>query len=123
MPLRFVLDEHLRGSALWHAVQQHNTRCIDALDVTRVGDPADLPVGTNDPDLLQWGEQNDCILVSLDKRTLPVHLAAHVKARGRSPGVLIIRPGRTTAEVVLALALIAHAGDPADYQDRIEFIP
>jgi hypothetical protein len=123
MPLRFVLDEQLRGGALWHAVQRHNAAGVDVLDITRVGDPADLPIGTSDPDLLLWTERADRILVSLDKRTLPAHLAAHLQAGGHSPGVLIVRPGSTTAQVLFALILIAYAGDPIDYRDRIDFIP
>jgi hypothetical protein len=123
MPLRFVFDEHLRGGARWHAVQQHNALGVDVLDVTRVGDPADLPIGTDDPDLLRCSERTDRIVVSLDKRTLPAHLVDHLRAGSHSPGVLILRPGHTTAEVLSALVLIAHAGDPIDYRDRIDFIP
>jgi hypothetical protein len=123
MALRFVLDEHLRGGALWHALQQHNAAGVDVLDVTRVGDLADLPLGISDPDLLLWAERADRILVSLDKRTLPAHLAAHLQAGGHSAGVLILRPGNTTAQVLAALVLIAQAGDSIDYLDRIDFIP
>ena len=123
MPLRFVLDEHLRGGALWMAIQQHNSAGIDPRDVIRVDDPNDLPNGSTDPDVLEWAWRNDRILVSLDKRTLPAHLAAHVQANGGSPGVLIVRPGSTTSQVLFSLVLIAHAGDSADYQDRIEYIP
>jgi hypothetical protein len=123
MPLAFVLDENLRGGAIWHATQQHNAACVDVLDVTRVGDPTDLPIGTNDPDLLKWAERADRILVSLDKRTLPAHLAAHIQAGGHSPGVLILRAGSTTAQILLALILIAHASESIHFQDRIEFIP
>src|SRR5262245_45590944 len=123
MPLRFVLDEHLRGGALWQAVRQHNAAGVDVIDMTRVGDPADLPTGTTDPDLLLWAEREDRILVSLDKRTLAAHLAAHLQAGHHSPGVLLLRPASTTAQVLVALVLIAHAGDPVNYRDRIEFIP
>jgi len=123
MALRFVLDEHLRGGALWQAVQQHNAAGVDVLDVTRVGDPADLPVGIGDPDLLRWAERADRILLSLDKRTLPVHLAAHLQAGGHSPGVLILRRGSTTAQVLFALLLITQAGDPVNFRDRLDFIP
>jgi len=123
MPLRFVLDEHLRGGALWHAVQQHNAAGVDVLDLTRVGDPVDLPIAISDPDLLRWAERADRILVSLDKRTLPAHLATHFQAGGHSPGVLLLRPGCTTGQLLFALILIAHAGDPIDYRDRIDFIP
>jgi hypothetical protein len=50
MPLRFVLDEHLRGGGLWWIIRQHNTHGIDPLDVVRVGDPPDLPRVTLDPE-------------------------------------------------------------------------
>jgi len=123
MPLRFVLDEHLRGGALWKAIQQHNSAGIDPIDVIRVGDPNDLPNGSTDPEVLRWSWLNDRILVSLDRRTLPAHLAIHVQTNGRSPGVLIVRPGSMTSRVLFSLVLIAHAGDSADYQDRIEYIP
>jgi hypothetical protein len=42
--IRFVLDEHLRGP-LWRAGQRHNARAEDPIDVVRVGDPPDLPLG------------------------------------------------------------------------------
>ncbi len=48
--LRYVLDEHLRGP-LWRAIQWHNSSGVYPLDVVRVGDPADLPLGMEDPAL------------------------------------------------------------------------
>jgi hypothetical protein len=44
MALRYVLDTHLRGP-LWRAIQWHNSAGINPLDVVRVGDPSDLPLG------------------------------------------------------------------------------
>lgn len=123
MTLRFVLDEQLRGGPLWQAIQKHNARGLDPLDVTRVGDPADLPLGSDDSDNLLWAERKGRLVVSLDKSTLPSHLATHLQAGHHSPGVLIIRSGTTVPQVVHALALAAHAGDPADHQDRVEYIP
>ena len=52
MALRYLLDEHLRGGGLWQAIRQHNASGVDVLDVVRVGDPPDLPLGTGDPDVL-----------------------------------------------------------------------
>lgn len=45
MPLTYVLDEHLRGP-LWHLLGRHSQRGVDVIDVTRVGDPEDLVLGT-----------------------------------------------------------------------------
>ncbi|HMF13355.1 MAG TPA: hypothetical protein VKE94_13650 [Gemmataceae bacterium] len=52
MPLRFALDENQRG-LLWRAVVRHNLAGVYPLDVVRVGDPPDLPLGSADPDVLQ----------------------------------------------------------------------
>ena len=42
MPLSFLLDEHLRGT-LWRAIQHHNARGANPLDVVRVGDLDGIP--------------------------------------------------------------------------------
>lgn len=51
MTLRYLLDEHLRGP-LWRAIQWHNNSGVYPLDVVRVGDPPELPLGSDDPTLL-----------------------------------------------------------------------
>jgi hypothetical protein len=122
MPLRFLLDEHLRGGALWHAIQRHNARGVDSIDAVRVGDPADLPLGTGDSDNLLWAEREGRILVSLDKNTLRTHLANHLAQGHRSPGVFIVRAS-PVSHVVRFLALVAHTSDAIDWHDRLEFIP
>src|SRR5437867_1199230 len=101
MALRYLLDENLRGGPLWTAIQQHNSAGIDPIDVTQVGDPPDLPLGTLDPEILLWCEREDRVLVSLDTGTLPVHLSKHLQASHRSPGVFILRR-RLSTQVILA---------------------
>jgi hypothetical protein len=122
MPLTFVLDELLRG-VLWHALKHHNKRGIDPVDVTRVGDPVDLPRGTLDPDLLQWAARVGRLLLSHDLKTMPGHFAAFLQQGNHSPGLLQVREGFTYRELVETIVLIAYAGDPADYVDQIRFIP
>src|SRR4051794_35399330 len=109
MPLRYALDEQLRGP-LWNAVQAHNAAGIDPIDVVQVGDPADLPCGTPDPVILLGAEREGRLLVTRDVSTVPGHLAAHLAAGHHSPGVLIVRRGGVVVpQVIFALALIAHA--------------
>jgi hypothetical protein len=123
MPLRYVLDEHLRGP-LWNAIQAHNAAGTDSIDVVRVGDPPDLPCGTPDPDILLWAEREGRLLVTRDVNTVPGHLANHLAAGRHSPGVLIVRRGGVVVpQVVFALVLIADAGDPTDYVDCYRYIP
>lgn len=122
MALSFILDEHLRGP-LFNAIRRHHIAGGLLLDVIRVGDIDDLPLGSLDPAILQWCEQSGRLLVSMDYDTIPTHVANHVAAGYHIPGVLLIRPGTSLRQIVTHLELIAHAGTEAEYRDRIEFIP
>ena len=122
MPLRFVLDEHLRG-ALWHALQRHNATGVDVVDVARVGDPADLPLGTLDPNLLLWAEREGRVVVSRDWNTMPSHLFDHLRTGRHSPGVILLRAGHSMTEMVSSLVLAAHAGNATDFQDQVRALP
>ena len=78
MVLRYLLDEHLRGP-LRRAIQWHNSRGSYPLDVVRVGDFADLGLGTTDPAILVWAEREERILVSHNRNSLARHLADHLR--------------------------------------------
>ncbi len=122
MVLRYLLDEQLRGP-LGRAVQWHNGRGIYPLDVVRVGDFGDLPLGSVDPAILLWAESEGRILVSHDRNTLPGHLADHLHAGHHSPGIFIIRRHSTLPQIVSFLADAAYASDPSEWGDWIKYIP
>jgi hypothetical protein len=122
MPLRFLLDENLRGP-LWDALLRHNSRGLDIVDATRVGDPPDLPLGVDDPDILAWAKREERILVCLDKKTMATHLADHLASGRHSPGIFTLRPGFSFPEIVDFLVLAAHASDPTEWEDLNQFIP
>jgi hypothetical protein len=115
------LDEDLRG-ILWPYLVRHNARGIDAIDIVRVGDLPDLPLGSADPDILIWCERNDRILVSHDKGTAPGHLRAHLGSGRHSPGLFLVRD-IAIAQIVSFLVLVAHATGPEEWRDAHVFIP
>lgn len=121
MALRFVHDEHLRGAV--HAFRRHNAAGADVVDVARVGDPADLPLGTSDPDLLAWAEREGRVVVSEDWNTMPGHLRDHLNQAQHSQGVILLRSGFTVAELVATLVVAAYASDPAEFLDQARFLP
>ena len=122
MPLRYVLDEHLRGP-IFHAILRHNRLGTYPIDATRVGDPADLPRGVLDPALLEWAEREQRILVCDDRRTMATHLADHVASGRHSPGVFIVRLHTTIPEVVTFLRDAAYASEPDEWENQIRYIP
>lgn len=122
MTLPYLLDENLRG-VLWRTSQRHNIRGIDPLDVVRVGGPADLPLSTPDPDILLWAEREGRILISLDERTLVGHLAHHLHLGHHSPGIYILRQHSLLRQILDFLVEASYHSDPAEWQDRVEYIP
>ena len=122
MALRYVFDEHLRGE-LWKAVEFHNDHYPSLLDVVRVGDPPDLPLGSKDPDIVFWAEIAGRVLVSRDKRTMIADLAAHLQTGRRSPGLFIVRRGANLADVLAFLIYAASAGDDDQWRDQVVYIP
>jgi predicted nuclease of predicted toxin-antitoxin system len=122
MPLAFLLDENLRHR-LTSALTRHNQRGMFTIDFVQVGDPDDLPLRSLDRVILAWADREGRILVSFDRATLVAELIDRLAAGGTSPGIFLLRPGRTLAEIVGFLPLAAHASLPDEYRDRAVFIP
>lgn len=122
MPLHHVLDEHLRGP-LWRTIQWHNSSGVYPLDITRVGDLAELPLGADDPAVLQRAEREQRVLVSHDLDMMAMHLADHLGAGRHSPGVFMIRHLSTLPQILSFLRDAAYASEPAEWRDRLQFIP
>lgn len=120
--LTFVLDENV-PRRVWRAIQRHNLRGSERLDVVRVGEVEDLPYSTDDAALLKWAERENRILISSDKRTLPVELKRHLQSGNTSPGILMLRSSTPVAVVIEWLILIAHVSEPHEWRDRIEYFP
>lgn len=120
--LAYLLDEHHRG-LLWRFVQRYNLRsAFHPLNVTRVGDAPTLPLGANDPAILRWAEQEGRILISRDERTLPRHLKDHLASGHGSPGVFLTRDV-ALADIIDFLVCATYASEPAEWANRITFIP
>ena len=122
MPLRYLLDENV-SHVLWKAVQRHNLRTAwSPIDVARVGDAQDLPLGSQDPAILIWAQREDRVFISQDRGTLARHLAAHIAAGHRYPGIIFPRKV-PLVELVDFLACAAYASEPHEWENRTTFVP
>jgi hypothetical protein len=122
MPIAFVLDENLRGKPLWHAIRHYNFRAGPQIDATRVGDPVDLPLGSEDSEILIWAQRVDRIVIREDAATVPAALASHVRCGQSSPGVFLIRPSATVASILWWLELVVADDRPDQWRDRVIYI-
>jgi hypothetical protein len=116
--LKYLIDENVNPTY----TNQLRRLKLD-LFVIAVGDITAPPRGTLDPDILLWCEENNCILVTNNRKSIPVHLSDHLATNHHIPGIFILSPKLTIGENLEQLILIAEGSLEDEYQDRIEFLP
>jgi hypothetical protein len=79
--------------------------------------------GLPDAKVLEIAAGEGRVLVSHDKRTMPVHFAARIKLGLRSPGVLLAVPRATVGEVVESLLIIWSSSRVEEWVDQIHYLP
>ena len=122
MPLKYLIDENLRGKftlALAARAIQENI----VLDLLETGDLDAPPLGTPDDELLRWAQQHNRVLVSLDKNTIPDFLINHLASGEASPGVLLIRRSRNWDDILYFLVLYAEIAAPEECAGQCIYVP
>ena len=116
--IRYLLDENMP-----HSVRDQLLYHEPNLLILCVGDDMAPPLGTPDPVILDWIEQNGYILVSRNRKTIPAHLKEHLERGKHVPGVLLLRGRISIGRLVEDLLLIWGASELKDYKDHIEYLP
>jgi hypothetical protein len=98
-------------------------RLNPAIDVLRIGDPGAPATGAMDAEVLAFAELSGRLLVTADRRSMPGHLDAHVKAGGRVWGLLWVRDGTPVSLIARELALVWEATEAEEWVDVLEWIP
>lgn len=118
MNLQYLIDENV-NPIYPNQIRQREPD----IAVKVVGEPETPPKGTLDPEILYWCEDNNCVLVTNNRTSMPVHLAEHRAVNRHIPGIFIINPNLSIGENLEELILAALASQENEYQDRIVFLP
>ncbi|HBL10469.1 MAG TPA: hypothetical protein DD379_03480 [Cyanobacteria bacterium UBA11162] len=118
MTIKYLLDEHIPLVYRTQMLQRY-----PQLQVWVIGDPNAPPKGTSDSDILCWCEENRFILVTNNRKTMPVHLAKHLAAGCHVAGIFILNDDMTMGQIMEELMIVAEAALEDEYQDRISFMP
>jgi predicted nuclease of predicted toxin-antitoxin system len=118
MNIKYLIDENLPP-----LYQEQIFRRTRDLTVWMVGDPGIPPRGTQDPEILLWCELNNFVLVTNNRRSMPVHLAEHLTQGHHIPGIFVLRPKAEVGVVIEELIFIAIAAEENEFQDQIIHIP
>ncbi len=109
MTLKYLIDENVDPT-----YTNQLRRLKPDLFVLAIGELTAPPRGTLDP--------HDFILVTNNRKSMPVHLNDHLAQDRHIPGILILNAKLSLGENLEELILIADASFEDEYQDRIDFL-
>ena len=115
--IRYLLDENV-NPVLRSALLRESPNLI-VWQVGMLGAPA---LGTLDPEILIWCEENEFLLVTNNRKSMPVHLQDHFAQGRRATGIFILNVEMSVGETVDELILIASASEAEEYQDQILYL-
>jgi hypothetical protein len=92
MTLKYLLDENV-DLIYQSQLQRRNHDVV----VWAVGNPGTPPKSTLEPEILRWCEEYNCVLVTNNRKSMPVHLTDHIAEGRHVPGILILNPDLSRA--------------------------
>ena len=114
---KFLADEDLP-----RAIVRGARRGSRELDIVRVQDVG--LSGKGDPDILEWAAQEQRIVVSRDKSTMPDHAARRMQEGLPVAGLLLVgRRWRSQLRDLIDDLLLIAEDDASDWSNRIEYLP
>jgi hypothetical protein len=113
--IRFQADADLNQAILLATVRRFPR--LDFQSATDAG-----LAGLTDLAVLALASEQGRILVTHDKRTMPLHFATFID-RTQSPGVLVVPQSLSVARVADDLLLIVSATQSDEWVNRIVFLP
>ena len=115
MQIKFQADNDLK-----RAIVSGVKRRQPAIDFQTAQD-AQLD-GMPDDDVLAFAASEGRVLVSHDRRTMPVHFANFI-TRQESAGAFLIEQSLNLRDAIDELLLIWEASEAEEWRNRIEFLP
>jgi hypothetical protein len=114
--LRFLSDENFNGDIVRGLFLRHAD-----LDLVRTQD-AGL-AGLDDPGVLAWAAENDRIVLTHDRATMPSHAFARAAAGLPMPGVFIVSDRLPPGKVIQDLLLMDACSAQSEWAGLVVFLP
>lgn len=118
MSLQYLIDENV--DSLYPSQLRLNQ---PNLNIRMIGEPDTPPKGTKDPEILLWCEEYEFVLVTNNRKSMPVHLSDHINQGHHISGIFILNPNLSIGKNIEELILIAEASFEDEYQDQIIYLP
>lgn len=116
--IRYLLDENVDP-----ILRQELLRLEPTLTVWQVGMLGSPKLGTPDPEILIWCEENEFILVTNNRKSMSGHLQQHLAKNRHATGIFTLSENMNLGETIEELLLIASASSAEEYRNLILYLP
>jgi Domain of unknown function (DUF5615) len=114
--LRLLADENFHGDIVRGLLLRQPD-----LDLIRVQDIG--LTGATDPELLAWAAENDRIILTHDRATLPDYAHQRLTSRKSICGVFVLNDRFPVREAIEEILLVAGCTEQAEWRDRVVHLP
>ena len=118
MAIQYLFDENV-DPAYFNQIRRRNPDLV-VLAVGELTAPSKI---TLDPEILIWCEIHKFILVTNNRRSMPVDLTDHLEQNRHIPGIFILNSKISICQNIDEMILIYQGSFDDEYQDKIEHLP
>ena len=114
--LRLLADENFNGDIVRGLLLREPD--LDLVRVQIVG-----LAGADDPGILAWAAENNRIVLTHDRATMPDYAYQRVAAGEAMPGVFIMNDRFPVAQAIQEILLIVACSEQAEWSGRTVYLP
>jgi hypothetical protein len=114
--LRLVADENLNGDIVRGLFLRESN-----LDIVRVQDVG--LTGVDDVQILAWAAENNRIVLTHDRATMPNHAYQRVAAGDAMPGLFVLNDRFPVGRAIDELCLLAACSEQSDWRALVSYLP
>ena len=113
---RLLADENLNADIVRGLLLNYPT--LDIVFVTEVG-----LSGVDDPEILVWAAENDRVLLTHDRATMPAHAYQRPNAGQALPGVFVVNDRFSVGQSIQQILLVVTLSEQTDWNGRVLYLP
>src|SRR5437867_9815432 len=114
--LRLLADENFNGEIVRGLLLRR-----PELDLVRVQDVGLR--GADDPQILNWAGEQNRIVLTHDRATMPHHCYARLGAGGLMPGLFVVNDRLRVGEAIAEVLLLDEYTEQAEWTGLVVYLP
>ena len=114
--LRLVIDQDLD-----HVILRALLLRVQNLDVI-TAHQAGLS-NASDPELLAWAAEQERVVITHDRRTMPYHATSRIGRAEKIAGIIIVSRQLPVSRVIHDLEIIVSCSDMVEWEDIVKHLP